>query len=260
MEQQILDSVCDRGPGEHAGKTSTTIQFSHISADAPLGVRKQLHRSALSEPRSRQSGPHESAHSPAHGRKAGLRHGIRTADVDRDVLYGSFQALVHQLISRYGDDPDLREELNTEIYYRFCKLLTSYDITRNIPLRPYLVCQLTSSVYTFVRQRRISKQREVNLELDPDSFLPALAADPSEQWDDNLMFQELCRHLPSVMQRLTLRQRQVVTWRYYEERSYEDIAAELNVQPATARSILRFSLRNMRRMLEEDNIPAGQNP
>ena len=125
------------------------------------------------------------------------------------------------------------------------------------PLRPYLVCQLTSSVYTFVRQRRVRKQREVNLELDPDSLLPALAADPSEQWNDRLMFQEMCRHLPGVIQRLTLRQRQVVTWRYYEERSYEDIAAELNVQPATARSILRHSLRNMRRMLEEDNITIG---
>ena len=257
MEQQVPVSVCDRETGERAGKFSTTLLLSHSTEDAFPGARKQLRRSALSETRSHQTGTHDPAHSAATGRKATLRHGIRTADLERDALYGSFQALVHRLISRYGDDPDIREELNTEIYYRFCKLLTSYDKTRNVPLRPYLVCQLTSSVYTFVRQRRVRKQREVNLELDPDSLLPALAADPSAQWDDNLMFQELCRHLPGVMQRLTLRQRQVVTWRYYEERSYEDIAAELNVQPATARSILRHSLRNMRRMLEEDNITIG---
>jgi DNA-directed RNA polymerase specialized sigma24 family protein len=44
-----------------------------------------------------------------------------------------------------------------------------------------------------------------------------------------------------------MRQRKIVIWRYYEERSFEEIASILQIQPATARSLLRHGLNNLRK-------------
>src|SRR5947209_20458060 len=68
--------------------------------------------------------------------------------LQRDGLYAEFQPLVRRLIRQYGgDNAELREDLAGEIYYRFCQLLEVYDPERGVPLRPYLVRQLTASVY-----------------------------------------------------------------------------------------------------------------
>ncbi|HEU4754896.1 MAG TPA: sigma-70 family RNA polymerase sigma factor, partial [Armatimonadota bacterium] len=61
-----------------------------------------------------------------------------------------------------------------------------------------------------------------------------------------LSLEEVLRELPAAIARLPLRQRQVVIWRYYEGRSFEDIAEVLEIRPATARSILRHGLNNLR--------------
>ena len=78
---------------------------------------------------------------------------------------------------------------------------------------------------------------------------PAQPVDPSRQWDRHLMTQEVLHALPAAIAKLPPRQRQVVVWRYYESRSFEEIAATLRVRPATARSLLRHGLNNLRRQV-----------
>ena len=51
------------------------------------------------------------------------------------------------------------------------------------------------------------------------------------------------------------RQRLVLVWRYYDERSYEEIAAQLQIKPATARSLLRHAVAALRQ-----NLAAASNP
>jgi DNA-directed RNA polymerase specialized sigma24 family protein len=41
----------------------------------------------------------------------------------------------------------------------------------------------------------------------------------------------------------------VVLCRYYEGRQYEEIAAQLRIRPATARSLARHALNNLRRTI-----------
>ena len=80
--------------------------------------------------------------------------------IDRDTLYAQFAPLVKRLILHYGGCPQLREELVGEIYCRFCALLDAFDPTRGVPLRAYLVRQLSTSVYTYVRTHRRHGSRE----------------------------------------------------------------------------------------------------
>src|SRR5580700_10016508 len=75
----------------------------------------------------------------------------RGVEVQQDQLYAEFRPLVRRLIRQYGENAEIRNDLEGEIYYRFCVLLKAFDPNRGIPLRPYLVRQLSASIYTFAR-------------------------------------------------------------------------------------------------------------
>ncbi len=171
---------------------------------------------------------------------------------ERDQLYTEFVPLVRRLLRQYGTETGLREDLIGEIYFRFSALLDAYDPERGIPLRPYLVRQLSASIYTFARHQWRRQRREMSM----DALMVDHAAhpDPARQWDDMLAMEQVKKALPQAFARLSVRQRQVVVWRYYEDRSFEEIAGRLNIQVATARSILRHGLNNIRRRLEEADV------
>ena len=174
--------------------------------------------------------------------------------IERESLFADFQPLVRRLVRQYGEDPELRQDLAGEIYCRFCTLLDSYDSSRGIPLRAYLVRTLTASVYTYTRSQWRRQHREISLDGSPAIGETAHTADPSGQWDHELMTQEVLKALPEAISQLPLRQRQVVIWRYYETRSFEEIAVMLHVRPATARSLLRHGLNNLRRQVARSEL------
>jgi len=167
------------------------------------------------------------------------------------------QPLVRRLIARYGRDPHLREELPGEIYCRFTQLVETFDPTRGVPLRAYLVRSLTASVYSYARRCWRLRHREMVIvdcggcsaegEYDLSPHLPC--EDPSDQWDDQLLMREVLKALPNAIARLPLRQRQVVIARYYEGRSFEQIALALGIRPSTARSLLRHGVNHLRRSM-----------
>jgi RNA polymerase sigma factor (sigma-70 family) len=174
----------------------------------------------------------------------------RPNTLDCDALYSDFQPLVRRLLRQYGATRELQEDLSGEIYCRFRALLLAYEPERRVPLRPYLVRQLPAAVYTYARQQWRRQCREVSLEAraehEPD-MLPS--NDPTPDWDHSLVLQGVRNSLPEAIQSLPKRQRNVVIWRYYEERSYEEIASLLGVQVSTARSLLRHGLNRLRRQV-----------
>jgi len=169
------------------------------------------------------------------------------AGIDREWLYSQFTPLVRRLIIQYGACPQLRDELVGEIYYRFCALLKAYDPNRGVPLRPYLVRQLSASVYTFVRSYRHNAARELPFESGLDEIHRDLRADPTCDWDHSMAIDSIQEVIPEALSQLSDRQKTVVLWRYYHDISFEEIAQRLSIQPATARSLLRHGLNNMRR-------------
>lgn len=166
---------------------------------------------------------------------------------EREALFAEMQPLVRRLLRQYGDDPELRQDLPGEIFRRFCMALDAYDPGRGVPLRPYLVCNLNSSIYTYVRSQWRRRKREVNL--DPElEVTERLAVDNShQQWINDVMTQEAVKILPEAIGRLSPRQRAVVVGRFFEARSFEEIAESMQICPATARSLLRHGLNNLRR-------------
>lgn len=178
-------------------------------------------------------------------------------EAERETLFIEFQPLVRRLIRQYGDDPELRQDLEGEIYYRFRILLDEYDPGRGVPLRAYLVRKLITSVYTYARSQWRRQKHEVSLEPTIEGTDPLGSFDPRDEWDDNLMKEQLMKVLSEAIQKLPHRQRQVVIWRYYESRSFEEIAEVLGICEATARSLLRHGINNLRRQIKHSHFAPG---
>jgi len=171
---------------------------------------------------------------------------------EREALYAALQPLVRRLIRQYGVDPELRQDLPGEIYCRFCQYLDAYDPGRGVPLRPYLISKLTAAAYTFARSHWRREKREVELDADAAAALLAEGGARVAEEDGEDRVAGVIRRLPEVLARVPERQRRVILARFYEGRSFEDIAESLGVRPATARSLLRHGLNRMRTCLANE--------
>ncbi len=185
----------------------------------------------------------------------GTSNKVRRSDVsmDRDALYAEFAPLVRRLIRQYGQDAEMREDLAGEIYCRFCALLEAFDPERGVPLRPYLVRQLTMATYTFARQQWRTQKREADWATEEIHVEQKTAYDPTADWLATLAQDQASALLPGAMAKLPSRQRYVIIWRYYEERSFEEIADLLGVQPSSARSLLRHGLNSLRKAISSED-------
>jgi RNA polymerase sigma factor (sigma-70 family) len=169
-------------------------------------------------------------------------------------LFEQFRPLVGSLMRRYGSTPELRKDLKGEIYYQFRQLVDSYDLDRGIPIAAYLTRMLSQRIFNYVRDYWRGESRYVHLE--PEILEGTLSDDVCIQdgCAEALQAQEILNALPSVIAALPHRQRLVLVWRYYEERSFGDIAADLGVQPATARSLLRHAICSLRTRMSQQGL------
>jgi RNA polymerase sigma factor (sigma-70 family) len=173
----------------------------------------------------------------------------------RERVFAELQPLVRRLVRQYGTTAELREDLPGVLYCRFCELLEDYDESRGIPLRPYLVRMLVTCAYTYSRKQWRREVRSTSLEAMEEARMPLAEMDPTGTWAQGLSVRDTLARLPLAISTLPPRQRQVVIWRYYESRSFEEIAALLGIREASARSLLRHGLNNLRQQFAEDEPP-----
>ncbi len=179
---------------------------------------------------------------------------------DRDALYQELQPLVRRLIRQYGTSTDLRQDLISEIYCRFCGLLAAYEPDSGIPVRPYLIRTLPPAIYSYMRSQWRHQSREVALVPDLEDGALLREPDPTPKWDHTLWVETAAQHLPAAIARLPERQRHVLVARYYESRTFDEIATALEIRPATARSLLRHAIAQLRRRMSMVEDPALLDP
>jgi len=171
--------------------------------------------------------------------------------MERDILFEEFAPLVDSMIRRYGTDPEIRSDLPGEIYFRLNYFLDRYDPSRGVPLRPYLIRQLSASIFTYARKRWRVKEREAEWgELEGDRHVDR-QADTALDWDERIVLEDLVMRLPDALSQLSERQRNVVTLRYFESLSYDSIAERLGINVSTARSLMRHAIKRLRNWFQE---------
>ncbi len=176
---------------------------------------------------------------------------------ERDLLFSQFQPLVRRLLKQYADSPEQRKDLSGEIYRRFHEYFYAYDPSRGVPLRPYLVRQLTASIYSYARGQWLIRRRETSLLDRYDQELGIDCRDPTPQWNDRMDAEALMHTLPDAIEALPARQRAVVIMRYYGEHSFETISSRMGIAPATARSLLCHGCNKLRAKLSSLEEGAG---
>lgn len=169
-------------------------------------------------------------------------------EIDREALYQQFQPLIAALIRRYGKDAELRLDLRGEIYYHFSCLVDAYDPQRGIPLVAYLTRMLSQRVFNYVRDYWRTEFRH---QLTDVEFLEETNAGTTGPEDclERMAAEEVTSALPAAIGLLPYRQRLVLVWRYYDGRSFAEIAEELQVKEATVRSLLRHGVNALRKRM-----------
>ena len=171
--------------------------------------------------------------------------------MERDILFEEFAPLVDSMLRRYGTDPEIRSDLPGEIYFRLNYFLDLYDPSRGVPLRAYLIRQLSASIFTYARSRWRVKEKEAEWgEVEMIRELDR-AVDPSAEWNENIVLHDLVTKLPDALSQLSERQRAVVGLRYFDGLSYEVIADRLDISVSTARSLMRHAIKRLRQWFAE---------
>jgi len=168
---------------------------------------------------------------------------------DQEALFVQFQPLVRRLLQHYGKTPELRNDLTGEIYYQFCRAVAAYDPARGIPICVYLPRMLSQRMLNYVRDNWRVESFEAPLETSAGETSESQSAVPAEDWNETLAAKEVRGALPSALARLPHRQRLVLVWRYYEGFRVEQIAEQMQVEPAAVRSLLRHGIAALRRQL-----------
>jgi RNA polymerase sigma factor (sigma-70 family) len=155
---------------------------------------------------------------------------------DREILHREFEPLVRKLIRKYSNSPEMGRDMVSEAYHRFATILEEFDPSRGIPLKGYIVRKLTASMYTYSRSCWSNQIREESLDAYSGFAETISIEDPTDSWIRQIESEMLMRNIQSAMGSISNRQRTALVWRYMNGMSFEDIAARLQVQPATARS------------------------
>ena len=174
---------------------------------------------------------------------------VPSSSRQREVYYERFQPLLRGLVNRYGTDADIREELPGELYCRYNALLDKFDPQRGVPLSAYVIRNLTAAAYTFARSRWRRDRRETGGDAVVLDAVETTAGPHELVLGSEVADPDFLAALPQAVEGLPPRQREVVTHRYFEGWSFEEIAYALNIKPATCRSVLRHALNNLRSRL-----------
>ena len=113
---------------------------------------------------------------------------------------------------------------------------------------------MTAAAYTFARHHWRRDRRELSLEFGEEMGDQGPSVDPTASWDSALAMEQVLNVLPEGITQLPRRQKQLVVWRYYEQKSFEEIAGLLDIRVATARSILRHGLNNLRKWIQRERL------
>lgn len=164
--------------------------------------------------------------------------------MDYDTLYAQLEPLIRRLIQEWGVDPGRSEALGELLYERFCELMRAYDPSRGVPLRPYLTRNLSAVAAEFGGSQGEASSGGV-------SNAAAMRSQIREAIDrlDARIGAPRPPVLPALIAQLPREQQQILIWRYYEVRSYEEIAETLGVSPSRVRLLLRRALQRLRKKI-----------
>lgn len=150
----------------------------------------------------------------------------------RDAIYRLFV----QRLGGVNDADDLLQETFIKVYVNLCRYSADYTFGQ--------------WVYTIARNTFIDhvRRRQDDLSIDDRFAAPASSAPTPEESVINLQQRT---QIERCLERLTPRYRQLILMRFFEEYSYEEIAAKLELPLGTVKTQIHRAREQMCRLIAE---------
>lgn len=159
-----------------------------------------------------------------------------------ETLFRDYSAFIYSHIMNYTSDKDIGEDILQEVFIRLYQLKP-----QNIPNRNctgWLVQVIHNTAYTYLARLTVKTSKDIPL-LDSDKF--ELLPEPFPE--DDVLFSI---DFSNLLQRLDTTFRQVLLLRY-QGYSFEQIAAQLQINSSTARSKYSRTIQKLKIILEEQH-------
>jgi len=183
--------------------------------------------------------------------KAGDERAFRT-------LIERYSAPIHNLAFRFLRDPMEAENVTQETFLRVVSVIDRIHL--DSPFKPYLFRVALNLCRDFARKKHPVLFTDLNSATRPDDGAgtadasEAIADESPPPWE-RLEQEELCVHLNAAIDALPLVYKAVITLRFTEEFSYEEIAQTLDLPLNTVRTHLRRAKQQLRLRLEKESTP-----
>ena len=157
-----------------------------------------------------------------------------------EYLFNRYREAIYRLfvqrLGRTDDADDLLQETFIKVYINLHRYNTAYTFGQWI----YTIARNTFVDYV--------RRRQEGLPIDEHFTAPASSAPTPEERFINLQQQTQIEH---YLERLTPRYRQLIRMRFFEEYSYEEIAAKLALPLGTVKTQIHRAREQMCRMIAE---------
>ncbi|WP_160712958.1 RNA polymerase sigma factor [Chitinophaga solisilvae] len=170
----------------------------------------------------------------------------------REIVNGNETAFQHlyrfhfTMLYEYGmrlcADEELVRESIQQLFVKLWTNRTGLDTVKRV--RPYLLVSLRGMIYNKIRDAK--RRRVTTLEDDYDF---ELVFSPESVYIEKESRHEQLAALQLAMEQLTARQKEIIYLRYFQELSYDDIAAMMNISVKGAYKLTARALLTLREIL-----------
>lgn len=169
-----------------------------------------------------------------------------------DTLLGRYEKPLFSYILTIVKDEDLANDIFQETFVKAITVIREGRYEDNGRFGAWLNRVAHNKIID--HYRRSKTENTVSNDADDELDLFSYSALTQESIEDTIVGDQLTRDLRRLVSELPDVQRQVLMMRIYRDMSFKEIAEETGVSINTALGRMRYALRNMRRMAEENQI------
>ena len=169
-----------------------------------------------------------------------------------DTLLGRYEKSLFNYILTIVKDEDLANDIFQETFVKAITVIRQGRYEDNGRFGAWLNRVAHNKIIDHFR--RAKAENTVSNDADEEIDLLNDRSLCEESIEDVMVSGQLTRDLQRLVAELPDVQRQVLMMRIYRDMSFKDIAEETGVSINTALGRMRYALRNMRRMAEENQI------
>ena len=169
-----------------------------------------------------------------------------------DALLLRYDAYVHTTIRYWVNDEELVEDIFQDTFIKVMLTIRQGRYTADGKFRSWLGRIVHNLVMDhFRRQRTRGQELSVEGTSSEDLLQTIQLPSPEAIAEERLIHSEYVDELGYGMSQLSAEQREVVRLRYWEEKSFKEIAEETGVSINTALGRMRYALQHLRRYVHQ---------